>query len=92
MSHVFEETVKICNKRGLHARASAKFVETASRFQASVTVAKDGLKVSGKSIMGLMLLAAATGDEIHIRARGADAKKAVKALAKLVCDRFQEGA
>ena len=92
MSDVFEETVKICNKRGLHARAAAKFVATASRFSSAVTVAKNGLKVSGKSIMGLMLLAAAPGDEIHIRAKGKDAEKAVKALSKLVCDRFEEKA
>lgn len=70
----------IVNKRGLHARASAKFVETVARFQAEVTVKKDGNAVSGRSIMGLMMLGAAMGTMIEISATGPDAEDAVAAL------------
>ena len=83
-------TVKILNKRGLHARASAKFVKLASTFDAEVTVAKDGQRVDARSIMGLMMLAAGPGSVIHIRAEGPDAEAAVQALADLVESRFEE--
>ena len=83
-------TVLIRNKRGLHARASARFVTLASTFDAVVTVTKDGASVTGTSIMGLMMLAAAPGDTIDIAADGAQADAALTALIKLVEDKFGE--
>ncbi len=83
-------TVQICNRRGLHARASAKFVTMASGLPAQVEVEKDGTSVVGTSIMGLMMLGAALGDEIVIRASGDGAEEAVAALAELVEARFHE--
>ena len=83
-------TVEIVNKRGLHARASAKFVKTASGFDAEVRVSKDGQTVDARSIMGLMMLAAGPGCSIVIRAEGEEAEAAVEALAELVTNRFEE--
>ena len=83
-------TVQICNRRGLHARASAKFVTTASGLPAQVEVEKDGSKVVGTSIMGLMMLGAALGDHITISATGNGAEQAVATLAELVEARFHE--
>ena len=83
-------TVQICNRRGLHARASAKFVTMASGLPAQVEVEKDGTRVVGTSIMGLMMLGAALGDHITIPASGEDAEDAVAALAALVEARFHE--
>lgn len=83
-------SVEIVNKRGLHARASAKFVKMASTFDAEVTVCKDGQTVDARSIMGLMMLAAGPGACIEIQADGAEAEPALDALAKLVADRFDE--
>lgn len=80
----------IRNKRGLHARASAKFVTLTSEFSATVAVEKDGSRVTGTSIMGLMMLAASPGDEIEIIASGPEADVALAALVKLVEDRFGE--
>jgi len=80
----------MCNKRGLHARASAKFVTLASGLTAEVEVEKDGSKVCGTSIMGLMMLGAAMGDSITISAEGEGAEEAVAALVELVEDRFGE--
>ena len=77
-------TVIIPNRRGLHARAAAKFVTLAERFGASVDVVRDGQEVSARSIMGLMMLGAGQGAEIEIRAEGWDAKEALEALAGLV--------
>ena len=85
-----ERPVLIRNKRGLHARASAKFVTMASGFEAAVEVTKDGASVCGTSIMGLMMLAAAPGDEILISATGIGAEQAVAALTALVEDKFGE--
>ncbi len=82
--------LEIRNRRGLHARASARFVTLASQFSAVVTVSKDGADVVGTSIMGLMMLAAAPGDCIAVRAEGADAAAAVDALSALVRDKFGE--
>ena len=82
--------VPITNRRGLHARASAKFVTVASSFDAKVTVSHDGSSVTGTSIMGLMMLGAALGDEIVISASGDGAEQAVQALAELVEARFHE--
>ena len=82
--------VVIANKRGLHARASAKFVTIASSFDAEVTVAHDGNSVTGTSIMGLMMLAAAIGETIMISATGPEAEAAVAKLVGLVMDKFGE--
>lgn len=83
-------TVPITNKRGLHARASAKFVTMASSFDAEVTVSHDGNSVTGTSIMGLMMLAAGIGESIEISATGPDAEAAVTKLSGLVLDKFGE--
>jgi phosphocarrier protein len=80
----------ICNRRGLHARAAARFVKTAGLFNAEVWVRKDGIEVSGRSIMGLMMLAAAPGALIQLAATGPEAEAAVAALAKLVECKFDE--
>jgi len=83
-------SVDICNARGLHARASAKFVKLASTFDAEVTVTRDGSTVDARSIMGLMMLAAGPGCQIEIAAEGPEAKPAVDALVELVEARFDE--
>jgi phosphocarrier protein len=80
----------ICNQRGLHARAAARFVKTASRFEAEVWVRKNGTEVSGRSIMGLMMLAAAPGTMIELTAAGPQAEAAVAALASLIECKFDE--
>jgi phosphocarrier protein len=80
----------IVNKRGLHARAAAKFVQTAERFEAEITVTKDSTTVGGTSIMGLMMLAASPGTAIRVAAEGPDAEEALEALAALVADYFGE--
>jgi phosphocarrier protein HPr len=80
----------ICNRRGLHARAAAKFVKLAFEFKAEVTVAKGESAVSGRSIMGLMMLAAGPGTEIELAATGPDAQRAVDALTALVTCGFDE--
>jgi phosphocarrier protein len=83
-------TLTICNRRGLHARAAAKFVALAERFGASIDVIKDGQDVSARSIMGLMMLGAGLGSSIELRAEGWDAKEAVEALSTLVEAGFDE--
>lgn len=80
----------ICNKRGLHARASAKFVQMVDSFNASVEVENDGQTVGGSSIMGLMLLAASPGCEIIVRASGPESTQVIDALEQLVNDKFGE--
>ncbi len=82
--------VQMRNKRGLHARASAKFVTLASQFDAAVEVTKDGSSVCGTSIMGLMMLAAAVGDDIEISASGIGEDMALAALIQLVEEKFGE--
>jgi phosphocarrier protein len=86
-----QRTVTICNKRGLHARAAARFVKLAWQFDAEVTVRKNGTSVSGRSIMGLMMLAAGPGTAIELSATGPEAERAVAALADLVAGGFDEG-
>jgi phosphocarrier protein len=83
-------TVEIINERGLHARASAKFVKLAGGFDAEVSVSRDGHTVDARSIMGLMMLAAGPGCCIDIVAEGSEAQAAVDALAELVSARFDE--
>jgi phosphocarrier protein HPr len=80
----------IVNQRGLHARASAKFVQVASGFDASVQVEKDGVTVGGTSIMGLMMLAASPGYTIRVTASGPEAEQVIDALEQLVASRFGE--
>jgi phosphocarrier protein HPr len=84
------QVVEIVNKKGLHARASAKFVKLAEEFDAQVRVTRSGETVGGTSIMGLMMLAASTGTRITIEATGSEAPAAVSALSRLVRDRFGE--
>ncbi len=88
--HQLQVKVVIRNRKGLHARASAKFVKCAEMFDAEVTVTKDGQAVGGTSIMGLMMLAASPGSEIQMSATGPDAPAAIEALRKLVEDGFGE--
>ena len=83
-------TVEICNQKGLHARAAARFVKTAAQFEADIWVRKNGTAVSGRSIMGLMMLAAASGALVEISATGPDAATAVESLARLIECKFDE--
>ena len=83
-------TARIANKRGLHARASAKIVEAAARFQSEITILKDGQRVNARSIMGLMMLAASQGSEIGLEAQGPDAAAAMTAMLALVEAKFGE--
>lgn len=83
-------TVRIPNRAGMHARPAAEFVKLAGRFQSHVLVAKDGLEVDGKSIMGVLMLAAEQGSELRLRASGSDADAALEALVALVEHGFGE--
>ena len=83
-------TLTIINKLGMHARASAKFVNLASQFKSDITIARDGQRANGKSIMGIMMLAAAKGVTIELSAEGADEDAAVNALMQLIAERFGE--
>jgi phosphocarrier protein len=83
--------LKISNKRGLHARASVKFVQCVEQFEADIRVSKDGHIVGGTSIMGLMMLAAGNGSDIHVTATGPQAAEALAALDALITDKFGEG-
>jgi phosphocarrier protein len=85
-----EKELLIINKRGLHARASAKFVQTVEVFDADIRVSKDGMTVGGTSIMGLMMLAAGPGSSIMVSASGAQAQEALDTIEALIADRFGE--
>lgn len=85
-----EKTVKIRNRAGLHARPAAEFVKLAGNFESDVRVSKQGLEVNGKSIMGVLMLAAERGSDITIQADGSDAGEAVSALVELVDRGFEE--
>ena len=87
-----QRTVEIINKRGLHARASAKFVKLAADFDAEVTVSRDGQSVDARSIMGLMMLGAGPGSMLELSATGSEAEAALDALCELVSARFEEDA
>ena len=87
---MIERQATIVNQEGLHARPAARIVRLASSFASEIELSKDGLDVNGKSIMGVMMLAAECGSEITIRATGPDAEQAVQALAELVADGFGE--
>jgi phosphocarrier protein len=85
-----ERSVQIVNKHGLHARPAAEIVKAASRFKSDITISRDDLEVNGKSIMGVMMLAAEYGASITLRATGPDADDALDALSSLVASRFGE--
>ena len=85
-----QRSVEIINERGMHARASAKFVKLAAEFDAEVSVSRDGQTVDARSIMGLMMLAAGPGSTIELKAEGPDAQAAIDALCALVEQRFDE--
>ncbi|MBS8226266.1 HPr family phosphocarrier protein [Vannielia litorea] len=85
------QRLEIVNEKGLHARASAKFVECVEQFDAEADVSKDGLSTGGDSIMGLLMLAASKGTFIEVETRGAQAEELATALAELVADKFGEG-
>ena len=87
-----EKALRIQNRLGLHARAAALFVQTANKFSSNVTIEKEGVEVNGKSIMGIMMLAAAKGSEVVIRAHGPDENEAVGTIEKLIMDKFHEEA
>jgi phosphocarrier protein len=90
MSQAASRLVTIVNRRGLHARASARFVKCAESFDCDIKVVKDGQSVGGTSIMGLMTLAAAPGSTIELRAEGPEAEAALDALSALIADGFGE--
>jgi phosphocarrier protein len=81
---------RLINRLGLHARAAAQLVQTANRFKADVTVAKDGEEVNGKSIMGLLMLAAPVGSLLRVTVSGADAAEAMRSIGALINDGFGE--
>lgn len=87
---VLRNTVVISNQRGLHARAAAKFVKLAAGFDCHVRVSKKGQIVSGRSILGLMMLAASQGTELELIAVGREAKEAIKALSEIIDSKFEE--
>lgn len=90
MPDTFSENFTIINELGLHARAAAAFVKTANKFVSSINVTKESVTVNGKSIMGVLMLAAAKGSVINIEAKGSDSDKAVQALGNLIDDKFGE--
>ncbi len=85
-----ERTCPVVNRLGMHARPAALFVKTAGKFQSQVWVRKDDLEVNGKSIMGVMMLAAEPGSALTVRAQGPDETEAVAAIAQLIADKFYE--
>jgi phosphocarrier protein HPr len=87
---MIERTVRIVNKNGLHARPAAEIVKLASKYQSDITLVRDDLEVNGKSIMGVMMLAAEFGSSLVLRAAGPDAEQAVKALSDLIARKFGE--
>jgi phosphocarrier protein HPr len=87
---MIERTVTIANKNGLHARPAAEIVKTAAKYTADITLVRDELEVNGKSIMGVMMLAAEFGSTLVLRANGPDAEDAVGAIAKLIEGKFGE--
>ena len=90
MSHKITKTLSVINEKGLHARASAKFVETVEKFDANAKVIKNGLDACGDSIMGLLMLAASQGTTIDVETEGPQAKELAEALEQLVKNRFDE--
>ncbi len=89
-SEKVEKELTIVNRLGLHARPSAMFVRVASRFRCEIWVAKDDEEINGKSIMGLMMLAAGQGSKLRVRAEGPDANEAIREIEELIASRFNE--
>jgi phosphocarrier protein len=87
---MLQRRITITNRLGLHARAAAKFVKLANRFKASVKIVKEGVSIDGKSILGILTLAAVQGTEIMLKISGKDEKSAMKALISLIENRFEE--
>jgi len=87
---MIERSVRIVNKNGLHARPAAELVKTAAKFKSEITIVRDDLEVNGKSIMGVMMLAAEFGATLTIRGNGPDAQQAVDAIAELIAHKFGE--
>jgi phosphocarrier protein len=87
---MIERAVKIVNRNGLHARPAAEVVKTAAKFKSEITIVRDDLEVNGKSIMGVMMLAAEFGATLTVRANGPDAQQAVDAITELIAQRFGE--
>jgi phosphocarrier protein HPr len=85
-----ERTVQILNKNGLHARPAAEIVKLAAKYKSEITISRDGTEVNGKSIMGVMMLAAECGASIVLRAQGEDAEQALDAIAALIANKFGE--
>jgi phosphocarrier protein HPr len=85
-----ERSVQVVNKFGIHARPAAEIVKAAARFASDITIVRDDLEVNGKSIMGVMMLAAEFGSTVQLRAQGPDAERAVEALATLIASKFGE--
>ena len=85
-----ERSVQIINRNGLHARPAAEIVKAASKFKSDITLVRDDLEVNGKSIMGVMMLAAEYGSTLHLQANGPDADDAVQAIAALIAGKFGE--
>jgi phosphocarrier protein len=88
---MLQQDIEIVNKLGLHARASAKLTQTAARFASEVWIARNGRRVNAKSIMGVMMLAAAKGAKVTLEAEGADEAEAMQAMTALIADKFGEG-
>lgn len=88
---MIKQSIEIINKLGLHARASSKFTQTAANFKSEIWVSRDGRRVNGKSIMGLMMLAAAKGTIIELETNGSDEQAAMQALTDLINRYFDEG-
>jgi len=85
-----ERSVEIVNKNGIHARPAAEIVKTAGRFKSHITLSREDLEVNGKSIMGVMMLAAECGSQVQLRADGPDATEALDAIASLIANKFGE--
>ena len=85
-----ERTVQIVNKNGLHARPAAEIVKISAKFQSEITLVKDGMEVNGKSIMGVMMLAAEFGSTVRLKAEGPDADQALETLCTIIAGRFGE--
>ena len=88
---MIEKEITICNRLGLHARAAAKFVRTANNFKSQITLGKDTRRIDGKSILGILMLAAAQGTDLTLRIEGPDEREACESLVTLVQNKFDEG-
>ncbi len=88
---MIEKEITICNRLGLHARAAAKFVRTANNFKSKITLGKNARRIDGKSILGILMLAASQGTDLTLRVEGPDEREACQSLVSLIEDKFGEG-